>query len=926
MFKKDDKVKVIKGIKAFEGLTGTVLDTNGSQVKVKLNLSEDAEVQKNIINIFEDYQLELESLDLLKEEAEATFDDEEDDEDRPEPTEEAKKELAKYKQMVQDAVKSRKPVKCGSFEVYFKDMDSYNPEIEYEGTVWYENGYKQNWDTPEWDCYDDTTYSMEIDFEELIDITWRHTSSWTGPLDCLKEANIYEDPWTEDEFKPEEILYVLNHLDDEAYDRLDKKLQEVYDEDHERDYYDYYDESLDSSKEKVQEEYDEEKGINELIQDSIKNKKPVKIDPFSLEFKDINDSNPEMEYSTKVIEKGTIVEDELGNPQWATQPDLSYWFPFTFKDFINNTKGIINIYNYIEEKDDHKDSIYNLKPEEIVSIIQRLVKDSNQAKKVYDYLDEAAQKDCDEEFGSFPTEEAKEELLEFERDVRKAVKNGKWVKCGPFEVHFKGRYDCNPDLKYFKDEDFTFSIKMDFEELINIAWRYDNPYDCLKEANIYDDPEEANLNPREILYLLNHLSDGAYERLDEIAQQKYDDSYDRDWEPYYESLNSLKEDVEVAFDNDENEKQVCCICGKEYTGYGNNAEPYKKGRCCDECNRKFVIPSRLNKLRNSKNESLTEQEKKFLDKDKAMYIIDYLMQNHLLDTIDKEELDDILYNRNNEVAFNHKLIELGIKKDFDKEYNKPVDESLKLTESDNEKYVIIKPFTGNYYNAKNGIYVADLNKATTYDSREEALRVADSLRTRHESSRRRINSQGGNDTGKLYLRVVKRKFNDKNTTNESLKLTEEELKAWCSDNDANYYTQDIKDDKVIIRGLNEDLGEYDFKTKELKVFDYSGTTTQEQDLEDDYDDNYIRDYVYDVDMLDDKEYPSWEFVSVIATAENISDDSVIEEAHNRGFKVFIIQASNYEKVVVAAEKITEEDIMEDFASYLEGNPKVTEIV
>ena len=39
MFKKDDKVKVVKGIKAFEDLTGTVLDTNGNQVKVKLNLS-----------------------------------------------------------------------------------------------------------------------------------------------------------------------------------------------------------------------------------------------------------------------------------------------------------------------------------------------------------------------------------------------------------------------------------------------------------------------------------------------------------------------------------------------------------------------------------------------------------------------------------------------------------------------------------------------------------------------------------------------------------------------------------------------------------------------------------------------------------------------------------------------------------------------
>ena len=212
-------------------------------------------------------------------------------------------------------------------------------------------------------------------------------------------------------------------------------------------------------------------------------------------------------------------------------------------------------------------------------------------------------------------------------------------------------------------------------------------------------------------------------------------------------------------DNIKNNKKICCICGKEYTGYGNNAEPYKEGRCCDDCNEKFVIPDRL-----------------------------------------------------------------------------------------------------------------------------------------------------------------------KNSKNESLKLTEEELKAWCSDNDANYYTQDIKDDKVIIRGLNEELAEYDFKTKELKVFDYSGTTSEEED-EEEYDDNYIRDYVYDIDMLDEKtEIPSWEFASIIATAEDTTEDAVITEAHDRGFKVYLITASNYEKLVVASEKITEEDIMEDFASYLEGSPKVTEVI
>lgn len=29
----------------------------------------------------------------------------------------------------------------------------------------------------------------------------------------------------------------------------------------------------------------------------------------------------------------------------------------------------------------------------------------------------------------------------------------------------------------------------------------------------------------------------------------------------------------------------CCICGKDYEGYGNNPQPLKnKGRCCDSCN------------------------------------------------------------------------------------------------------------------------------------------------------------------------------------------------------------------------------------------------------------------------------------------------------------------------------------------------------
>jgi hypothetical protein len=42
------------------------------------------------------------------------------------------------------------------------------------------------------------------------------------------------------------------------------------------------------------------------------------------------------------------------------------------------------------------------------------------------------------------------------------------------------------------------------------------------------------------------------------------------------------------------ETYTCCICGEEAAGYGNNPEPYKsKGKCCDACNLKFVIPARL---------------------------------------------------------------------------------------------------------------------------------------------------------------------------------------------------------------------------------------------------------------------------------------------------------------------------------------------
>lgn len=57
-------------------------------------------------------------------------------------------------------------------------------------------------------------------------------------------------------------------------------------------------------------------------------------------------------------------------------------------------------------------------------------------------------------------------------------------------------------------------------------------------------------------------------------------------------MSKLTEDVKGM-------KRTCCICGKEFYGYGNNPEPYMTTRttnekCCDECNERYVIPARLN--------------------------------------------------------------------------------------------------------------------------------------------------------------------------------------------------------------------------------------------------------------------------------------------------------------------------------------------
>ena len=44
-----------------------------------------------------------------------------------------------------------------------------------------------------------------------------------------------------------------------------------------------------------------------------------------------------------------------------------------------------------------------------------------------------------------------------------------------------------------------------------------------------------------------------------------------------------------------NRRFICCLCGKEESGWGNSPSPVSDAdaRCCDMCNMTLVIPARM---------------------------------------------------------------------------------------------------------------------------------------------------------------------------------------------------------------------------------------------------------------------------------------------------------------------------------------------
>lgn len=55
-------------------------------------------------------------------------------------------------------------------------------------------------------------------------------------------------------------------------------------------------------------------------------------------------------------------------------------------------------------------------------------------------------------------------------------------------------------------------------------------------------------------------------------------------------------------------RKKCPICRRRYDGPGHDALPVWPGRCCDKCNRDYVIPARMMLLRQQMEEENEKNE------------------------------------------------------------------------------------------------------------------------------------------------------------------------------------------------------------------------------------------------------------------------------------------------------------------------------
>jgi hypothetical protein len=84
------------------------------------------------------------------------------------------------------------------------------------------------------------------------------------------------------------------------------------------------------------------------------------------------------------------------------------------------------------------------------------------------------------------------------------------------------------------------------------------------------------------------------DRMTEVTELEEDADIDNPFDLSFEAVNVFGEKLTEA------KESFCCICGEPVAGHGNNPEPFMsadEGRCCDGCNIKFVLPIRVDFMR-----------------------------------------------------------------------------------------------------------------------------------------------------------------------------------------------------------------------------------------------------------------------------------------------------------------------------------------
>ena len=190
-------------------------------------------------------------------------------------------------------------------------------------------------------------------------------------------------------------------------------------------------------------------------------------------------------------------------------------------------------------------------------------------------------------------------------------------------------FECSLEESHMSDIDVT---RQELERLLQDKREALDVMEMRHDPSEREDIEELKDDIRDISDILNDIEDG---KLVDVRKR---------------SVKHLGEDL----DDSENisDEHKCCICGGPLGKYGNNAEPVKSGKCCDDCNIDVVIPARLNASKNNniihedKEETITYSIVK-IDSEYVPSVENYSTEDESDAVIDelKQMSDEELYNK-----------------------------------------------------------------------------------------------------------------------------------------------------------------------------------------------------------------------------------------------------------------------------------------